>query len=428
MSRLPLYRGAQPTGKYPTNESHRGLWYDRFFDGFPTDWNPEHNDESKKAWASAKKKWLETATCESAGNKSTCLEAALRLQRLCSSHGGESRVYSTTWHFATGLGNRHPLENGFLWHPTLGTPYIPGAAVKGLVRAWVENWMYAEDNYCEEKLKRLYRWFGSEDKDYRARKRLRIEQKFEPPSRGGTLDTEAGNFIFFDALPWRPVRLKADVMTPHMSKWYELGGEIQDVSTASDRLPADWHDPVPVYFLVADKPEFLFAIAPRFSINTEAEKGELMDVLDALGSALEWLGAGAKTAVGYGTMTRKPDAEERIRDEIERQELRLNQAAEVVRREQERQLVLAALGPLDREIAEYIDQRIDKNQSDFAAIIAAMKQGKWQGGKKQEIARWLEHRMRTEKGQWKPESQAKRPDKDREYQNTLLVQAWLEGK
>jgi CRISPR-associated protein Cmr6 len=32
------------------------------------------------------------------------------------------------------------VENGFLWHPTLGVPYLPGAAVKGLVRAYVEHW------------------------------------------------------------------------------------------------------------------------------------------------------------------------------------------------------------------------------------------------------------------------------------------------
>ena len=34
----------------------------------------------------------------------------------------------------TGMGNPHPLESGFTWHPTLGMPYLPGSAV-GLVRA-----------------------------------------------------------------------------------------------------------------------------------------------------------------------------------------------------------------------------------------------------------------------------------------------------
>lgn len=36
--------------------------------------------------------------------------------------------------------------------------------------------------------------------------------------------------------------------------------------------------------------------------------------------------------------------------------------------------------------------------------------------------------MQASKGQWKAASQAKKPDKDREYRNTLLVLAWLQGK
>ncbi len=34
--------------------------------------------------------------------------------------------------------------------------------------------------------------------------------------------------------------------------------------------------------------------------------------------------------------------------------------------------------------------------------------------------------MRARK-EWKEASQARRPDKDREYQNTLLVKGWLAG-
>jgi len=304
MSRLPLYKGAMPPEGYPRRDSHRGLWYDRFFDGFPSDWQPERDDQAKKDWSQAKIDWIGRAARTAAGDRDACASAAARLARLCTDIGGETRVYRVTWHFAIGLGNPHPVENGFLWHPTLGAPYIPGAAVKGLIRAWVEAWMFDEGYQADEKLQILYRWFGSEDKDERERNRLRSEGLFAPPSKGSVLDTEAGGFVFFDALSVAPVKLKADVMTPHMGKWYELGGEIESVEKQPECIPADWHDPVPIYFLVADCPVFQFAIAPR----TKAAVSELDAVFDALDCALQWLGAGAKTAVGYGQMSKEENA------------------------------------------------------------------------------------------------------------------------
>jgi CRISPR-associated protein Cmr6 len=57
------------------------------------------------------------------------------------------------------LGNPHPVEKGFLWHPTLGTPSLPGSGVKGLVRAWVEAWM-PFDGY-QARLDTFFRYFGS---------------------------------------------------------------------------------------------------------------------------------------------------------------------------------------------------------------------------------------------------------------------------
>ena len=63
-------------------------------------------------------------------------ESAVRMVRLVEAHGGRWRVFRTTSRFVTGLGRRHPVENGFAWHSTLGVPYLPGSSVKGMVRAW----------------------------------------------------------------------------------------------------------------------------------------------------------------------------------------------------------------------------------------------------------------------------------------------------
>ena len=44
-------------------------------------------------------------------------------------------VFTTDGRFVTGTGRSHSVENGFAWHPTLGTPYLSGSSVKGMIRA-----------------------------------------------------------------------------------------------------------------------------------------------------------------------------------------------------------------------------------------------------------------------------------------------------
>mgnify|MGYP001577698853 FL=1 len=294
----PLYKEAQTASL--GSQGHRGLWFDRFFNRYQDDW---------KLGESAKLDWIKTVVGQ-AGDKSAIYAATSRLRQLCDTLGGETRAFAADWHFTTGLGNPHPVENGFLWHPTLGAPYIPGAAVKGLVRAWVEAWMeFDSKDGNEQRLTTLYRWFGSEDKDFKERRKLR-DGGFVPPSGDRKIDTEAGAFIFFDALPTGPVTLKPDVMTPHMGDWYEKGG----VDPMNPKVtPADWHDPVPVPFLVADRPKFQFSIAPR----NEAARKELEQLFGVLQCALEYLGTGAKTAAGYGRMEVDEKITRAFREEAE---------------------------------------------------------------------------------------------------------------
>jgi hypothetical protein len=83
------------------------------------------------------------------------------------------------------------------------------------------------------------------------------------------------------------------------------------------------------------------------------------------------------------------------------------------------------MDPLERAIQEFLDTRTDKVQSEISAVIAAVRQGRWAGEERQGVARWLKARMQATKGQWKESSQAKKPEKDKEYQNTLQVNAWL---
>ncbi|MBK1695132.1 type III-B CRISPR module RAMP protein Cmr6 [Chromatium weissei] len=255
---LPLYSHDAPNSL--PDGGHRGLWYNRFFNRYDANWEVRDN---------GKKDWIEN-NAKLTGNRNELEQNSLRHLALITALGGRGAVFSVDWNFATGLGLSHPVENGLAWHHTLGVPYLAGSGVKGLVKAWIEIW--DESRFDEMKQQRIDAWFGNNE--------------------------QAGAFIFFDALPIAPVNLTADIMTPHLGKWYEEGGEIEDWRREPDHIPADWHAPIPVPFLVAKKPKLLFGIAPRHPEFA----AELNDVFAALKSALEWIGAGAKTAVGYGVM------------------------------------------------------------------------------------------------------------------------------
>ena len=261
---------------------HKGLWFERFFNKYNRDWNLEGQEQ-------AKSDWIQSVTNGVAGDSKHLQQFAASQQQLVERLSGASQVFETEWNFVTGMGNAHPVENGFSWHPTLGTPYLSGASVKGLVRAWVEKWSGLENTELKAA---CLKWFGSEPKN----------------SKEQGEDNRAGSIIFFDAVPYEPVSLSCDIMTPHMKDWYAKGGSISDVSCDSSAIPADWHDPGLVPFLVVKKAKFLFSVAAR----TGNAKEDIKQLLEVLGYALEYLGAGAKTAACYGRMTPDQKANKQI--------------------------------------------------------------------------------------------------------------------
>jgi CRISPR-associated protein Cmr6 len=257
---MPIYTGCNPPDQYLAG-GHAGLWYDRFFNQYKADWSVPDG---------GKLEWIKQVTLFPLGGErvQAFIERQKLLVKACE---GESIIATTDWHFVTGLGNNHPVENGFAWHPTLGVPYLTGAAVKGMLRGWCEQWAGLDANT-------LRLWFGPSLDE--------LDKKTANPA--------AGELIFFDALPTGPVKLKPDVMTPHYGDWYEKGDEAPKKDGSN--LPADWHSPVPVPFLVvAPGQAFQFSVATRHGSNIL-----IGDVVKEMKSALTYLGAGAKTAVGYG--------------------------------------------------------------------------------------------------------------------------------
>jgi CRISPR-associated protein Cmr6 len=304
MSR-PLYH----TEVIPKNEGNSGLWYDKFCDKWQNDWSGLGED--------GKKAWISTVTNRPCGNTTQLEQATHRMTKLLEHHQQAPLFYRLESDFVTGLGREHPVENGFAWHQTLGTPYLPGSSVKGLVRAWAERW--AEPKSPIEDIRRI---FGPSADDLREHKDLKAN---------------VGSVVFLDAVPTTAVQLKADVMTPHYGPYYQ--------DDSGNTPPADWHSPVPVPFLVVEKDQtFLFGIMPRRSANTE----DCERVKEWLDKALEWLGAGAKTAVGYGHFA--PDEE--MLQKVQRERKKQIREQQERKAEARRQTELEQMSPILREMHE----------------------------------------------------------------------------
>ena len=257
----PLYEAAAGQSIHREPDGHAGLWFDKFCDR----WRIKDGDAGswtlsggKDAGDSPKLEWIKQLTRDPIGMRDQIEAYALRLVRLVGRCGGRIGVFTTESGFVTGLGRSHPVENGFAWHPTLGTPYLPGSSVKGLVRAWARE--QADPRSDPETLTRV---FGESDR--------------------------AGEVRFLDAVPTNPVKLDADVMTPHYGSWSE------------DDPPGDWRSPNPIPFLTtASGASFLFGFIPDRPATSGDREKDLDAVSEWLCDALQWTGGGAKTAVGYG--------------------------------------------------------------------------------------------------------------------------------
>lgn len=263
--RRPLYLGRGEARLITTAVGNAGLWYDKFCDRWNAGWDGL-GDSGKRDWIATIAN-LDGTAAKRVGDRELLAEAAARQRDLTKKLDGCSFPLATAWRFVSGLGRSHPVENGFAWHHGLGAPYLPGSSVKGVARAWA-------------------RWAEFGD----------IDRIFGP--RSG--DAAAGSVIFLDALPVAPVVLDADVMTPHYGPWY------QPDALKKEEVPGDWHSPTPIPFLtVAPGQTFQFALLPR----TPADKADCETAAARLLKALETLGAGAKTAIGYGQFGPLSDAE-----------------------------------------------------------------------------------------------------------------------
>jgi CRISPR-associated protein Cmr6 len=215
--------------------------------------------------------------------------------------------------FTTGLGNEHPLENGFAFLNPYGLPYLAGSGVKGVLRTaakelangqWdSKEWHHAEDQRHEVHNKQGQRIFDASD----------LDVLFGSEALNGENHLR-GVLSFWDVMPQiEGNSLMVEIMTPHQSHYYQ-GKEV-----AGSTSPHDSGSPNPISFLtVPPNSSFAFHVVcdtarlQNLAPDLAADYRWKALLTEAFEHAFAWLGFGAKTSVGYGSMTRDEKAEAKL--------------------------------------------------------------------------------------------------------------------
>lgn len=290
--------------------------------------------------------------------------------------------------FATGLGWEHPNENGFAFLHPYGLPYLPGSGVKGVVRRateelalfgeglerwtmldiwwlfgfegasgaiWEKNgqWAKAYEEHRARLLKRpdLTKFLNvlvTEENDEASAERLSsLTEKRRDLSLSGALR-------FFDVIP-ELAGMDVDIMNPHYGKYYQ-----------GDSTPHDASSPVPIFFLVIPpESKFTFVVdCPREHHLPGNLRGSWRELLHAaLKHAFDWIGFGAKTAVGYGAMQRRSEATDQQRDPTQ-------EVAESKRKDRELQTATGGMNQLALPDSGAATQPIKRSPSPVSLPVA----------------------------------------------------------
>src|SRR5690554_4436693 len=253
---------------------------------------------------------LKSTTVLNANDKRIMQSLLVRQQQVFASSGDadSAMVFAAlaVAPFTTGLGNEHPLENGFAFLNPYGLPYLPGSGVKGVLRQAARELASGE-------------WDDASGWNEAA-----ITALFGLQSDDGDSHHQRGALIFWDVIPQlKGDSLSVEIMTPHQKHYYQEG-----------QNPHDSGQPVPISFLtVPPGSGFTFHVqCNRQLLETTAPELVADNRWQALlqaafEHAFNWLGFGAKTAVGYGAMV---DQKQIAREREQQQQADLQEAGIVV--------------------------------------------------------------------------------------------------
>ncbi|WP_422448331.1 type III-B CRISPR module RAMP protein Cmr6 [Thermoanaerobacterium sp. DL9XJH110] len=184
------------------------------------------------------------------------------------------------WRLIVGLGHESVYETSMTLHHIYGIPYIPAQGIKGVLRSFIINQLFAKNDEGE---------FDLENAEKKALKDPGFKFIFGD-------EKQQGKVRFFDAYPASEPKIEVDIMNPHYGPYYK--GE--------EKYPGDYYNPVPVTFLTVRDTEFIIYFGVKQEDNKAIEKGKfegqkpLAVISCCLEKALKEHGIGAKTAAGYG--------------------------------------------------------------------------------------------------------------------------------
>lgn len=225
-------------------------------------------------------------------------------------------IKSVDWRLIVGLGNESVYETSMTLHHIYGIPYIPGSAVKGVVRSYVIQEVLGKDfePYDWHIIDKIIEMDKDQFQELKTKSEKELTEKFENKKENkkpsdpfvkklksnewqelnvtrkifGNQDQQ-GEVIFFDAFPTSAPKIEPDIMNPHYVPYYS--------DKNNQTPPADYHDPRPLFFLTVKDATFDFYLGMKPKHYNE---NILQEAKKWLKEALTTHGIGAKTAVGYG--------------------------------------------------------------------------------------------------------------------------------
>ncbi len=216
----------------------------------------------------------------------------------------ESFEFKPDWRLTLGLGGASVYETDITLHHIYGIPYIPASSIKGVVRSYIIQEAFNNEEAVAILSKEFCDIFGC-SKEHEIHKKGQKKNKKEPSYYGQNEPDKAdrkGNINFFDAFPINSndIRVSMDIMNVHYKDYYDSPKNDKGVYVEQEmKPPADWSNPTIINFLTIKKTPFQFLISSK---NRPMSKLKLnnQNIVEWTKEALTEHGIGAKTAVGYG--------------------------------------------------------------------------------------------------------------------------------
>jgi CRISPR-associated protein Cmr6 len=181
--------------------------------------------------------------------------------------------YQPKWRAIIGLGHPTVFETSLTLHHIYGFPYIPGQALKGIVRNYVIKEFHNSDEDKALKEARFYKLFGNQN--------------------------QAGKVIFHDSYPITLPQIEFDIINTHYGDYYSQG-----------KPPTDDQKLTPNSFLNIVRQgkyhnqeiesKFMIAFSQLEDLSQVYQEYGIDSLEQIITACLENQGMGAKTSVGYG--------------------------------------------------------------------------------------------------------------------------------